>query len=78
MTASSNLDDMEQHMQQSDLSTNVQTLYDMAVNFIKKVPRDDDPDPNYQEGMGIIKQECENIIDILEKISLTFFFSTRP
>ena len=29
MNASSNLDDMAQHMQQSDLSTNVQTLHNL-------------------------------------------------
>ena len=65
MMASSNLDDMEQHMQQSDLSTNAQTLHDLAMYFIRKVASDDEPDPNYQEGMEIIKQECKNIIDIL-------------
>ena len=59
-------DDMAHHMQQSDLSTNAQTLHNLAMHFIRKVPRDDEPDSNYQEGMEIIKQECTSIIDILE------------
>ena len=74
MMASSNLDDMEQHMQQSDLSTNVQTLHDLTIHFIRKVPRDDDPDPHYEEGMEIIKQECKNMFDILEQDPATWDF----
>jgi hypothetical protein len=71
MMTSSNLDDMEQHIQQSELPTNVQILHDLAMYFIRKVASDDEPDPNYQEGMEIIKQECKNIIDILEQDLVT-------
>jgi hypothetical protein len=57
-------------MQQSDLSMNAQTLYNLVMHFIEKTPRDDEPDPNYREGMEIIKQECKSIVDILEQDSV--------
>ena len=56
------------------MSTNEQTLYNLVTHFIRKVPRDDEPDPNYQDGMEIIKQECKNIVDILEQDSETSNF----
>jgi hypothetical protein len=74
MMASSSPDDMEQHIQQSDVSTNVQALYNLATHFIRKEPRDDESDPYYQDGMEIIKQECKNIVDILEQDSETWNF----
>ncbi len=39
------------------------------MHFIEKTPRDDDPDPFYQEGMEVMKQECKSIVDILEQDS---------
>ncbi len=69
MMTSCNPDNIAQHMQQSDLPTNAQTLYNLAMHFIEKTTRDDDPDPYYREGMEIIKQECKSIVDILEQDS---------
>ena len=48
---------------------NAQTLYNLVMHFIEKTPRDDEPDPNYREGMEIIKQEYKSIVDILEEDS---------
>ena len=69
MMSSCNPDDIAQHMQQSDFSTNAQTLYYLAMHFIEKTPRDDEPDPYYREGTEVIKQECKSIVDILEQDS---------
>jgi hypothetical protein len=69
MMTSCNPDNIAQHMQQSDLSTNVQTLYDLVMHFNEETPRDDEPDSYYREGMEVIKQECKSIVDILEQDS---------
>ena len=57
MQDSSNFD-VGQYMQESDFTTNVQSLHHLAMCFVQKVPRNDEPDPAYTEGMEIIKQEC--------------------
>ena len=67
MRACLNFNDVRHHMQDSDFATNAQSLYHLAMCFVQKVPRNDEPDPNYAEGMEIIKKECKNIIDILEQ-----------
>jgi hypothetical protein len=59
--------DVSQYMQESDFATNVQSLHHLATCFVQKVPRKDEPDPAYTEGMEIIKEECKKIIDILEQ-----------
>jgi hypothetical protein len=46
-------------------ATNAQSLYNLAMYFVQKVPRTDEPDPHYAKGMEIIKEECKKIIDIL-------------
>ena len=51
MMVSSKPYDIGQHMWQSIFSANMQTVYNLAMYFIWKEPRDDDPDPNYPVGM---------------------------
>jgi len=37
-----NLGDMSQHMQESDFAINAESLYNLAMNFVQKEPRNSD------------------------------------
>ena len=42
------------------------TAYSLALHFLREVHRTDGTDEDYQVGMEIMKNECQNIIDVLQ------------
>ena len=70
MMVSSNLDDMEQHMQQSDLSTNAQTLHDHVMYFIRKVSSDDEPEQTIRRVWKSSNRNAKISLTFLSKIQL--------
>ena len=67
MMASLDMNDMNHTMRQSDLSTHMQTLYNLARYFRDKVTSEIELEPDQEEYIQVIKKECKNIIAILEQ-----------
>jgi hypothetical protein len=67
MMASLDMNDMNHTMRQLDLSTHMQTLYNLARYFRDKVTSEIELEPDQEEYIQVIKKECKNIIAILEQ-----------
>jgi hypothetical protein len=55
-----------ENMQTPSSASNMQTIYSLSLHFLGKEPRTDGTDEDYQVDMEIMKNECQNIINILQ------------